>query len=108
MLIAITDGEFVEGHFHITWGVTRSCNLRCSYCSAENRKSVPTVNPMEICSNIVKLRPRWKTLSVLLHGGEPTYRTPFMEIVDALLGAGISVSTISNFTAPPHESIRTA
>lgn len=101
MLIAITDGEFVEGHFHITWGVTRSCNLRCSYCSAENRKSVPTVNPMEICSNIVKLRPRWKTLSVLLHGGEPTYRTPFMEIVDALLSAGISVSTISNFTAPP-------
>ena len=76
------------------WSITGHCNYRCKHCymSAPDAK-FGELSHEEIMS-IVQQLIDCGVMEVSLTGGEPLVRKDFMEIVDALLAGGITISTI--------------
>lgn len=76
------------------WSITGHCNYRCKHCymSAPDAK-FGELSHDEIMS-IVQQLIDCGVMEVSLTGGEPLVRKDFMEIVDALLAGGITITTI--------------
>ena len=76
------------------WSITGKCNYRCKHCymSAPDAKlgELDHDTVMSIVQQLIDCGVR----EVSLTGGEPLVRQDFMEIVDALLAGGITISTI--------------
>ena len=76
------------------WSITGHCNYRCKHCymSAPDAK-FGELSHEEIMS-IVQQLIDCGVMEVSLTGGEPLVRRDFMEIVDALLSGGVTITTI--------------
>lgn len=76
------------------WSVTGYCNYRCKHCymSAPDAKygELSHEQIMAIASQLIECG----VMEVSLTGGEPLVRKDFMDIVDALLAGGITITTI--------------
>ena len=76
------------------WSITGHCNYRCKHCymSAPDAKFGELSH--EAIMSIVQQLIDCGVMEVSLTGGEPLVRKDFMEIVDALLAGGITITTI--------------
>ncbi|MBP3638015.1 MAG: radical SAM protein [Clostridia bacterium] len=76
------------------WSITGHCNYRCKHCymSAPDAKFGELSH--EAIMSIVQQLVDCGVMEVSLTGGEPLVRKDFMEIVDALLAGGITITTI--------------
>jgi len=76
------------------WSITGHCNYRCKHCymSAPDAKFGELSH--EQIMSIVQQLIDCGVMEVSLTGGEPLVRKDFMEIVDALLAGGITITTI--------------
>ena len=76
------------------WSITGHCNYRCKHCymSAPDAK-LGELSHEQIMS-IVQQLIDCGVMEVSLTGGEPLVRKDFLEIVDALLAGGITITTI--------------
>lgn len=76
------------------WSITGRCNYRCKHCymSAPDAR-LGELNHDTVMS-IVQQLIDCGVQEVSLTGGEPLVRRDFMEIVDALLAGGITITTI--------------
>ena len=76
------------------WSITGHCNYRCKHCymSAPDAKYGELSH--EQIMSIVQQLIDCGVMEVSLTGGEPLVRKDFMEIVDALLAGGITITTI--------------
>jgi radical SAM protein with 4Fe4S-binding SPASM domain len=86
------------------WSVTGHCNYRCKHCymSAPDAKfgELSHDQIMSIVQQLIDCG----VMEVSLTGGEPLVRKDFMQIVDALLAGGITITTIySNGKLVTHE-----
>lgn len=80
----------------LTWNLTKSCNLTCTYCAVDARfgSVIPNQNDVnkQILNKVLELSPMY----VSLLGGEPTLATELPEIVNALSSARIFVDITTN------------
>ena len=76
------------------WSITGHCNYRCKHCymSAPDAK-FGELDHDEIMS-IVRQIIDCGIMEVSLTGGEPLVRKDFLEIVDALIAGGVTITTI--------------
>lgn len=76
------------------WSITGKCNYRCKHCymSAPDAKlgELDHDTTMSIVQQLIDCGIQ----KVALTGGEPLIRKDFMDIVDALLAGGITITTI--------------
>jgi len=76
------------------WSITGHCNYRCKHCymSAPDAKfgELSHEEIMSIAQQLIDCG----VMEVSLTGGEPLVRKDFLEIVDALLARGITITTI--------------
>ena len=76
------------------WSITGKCNYRCKHCymSAPDAKlgELDHDTVMSIVQQLIDCG----VMEVSLTGGEPLVRKDFLEIVDALLAGGITITTI--------------
>ena len=76
------------------WSITGKCNYRCKHCymSAPDAKlgEMDHDRVMSIVQQLIDCG----IYEVSLTGGEPLVRKDFLEIVDALLAGGITITTI--------------
>ncbi len=97
---------FKRGNY-ISIAPTLSCNLKCSYCSAEWEGSSCWINPteeigvlgwMSIINNYEKENGKIKQINIT--GGEPFLYEDISSLVECLINKKIFVYIFSNLTAP--------
>ncbi len=76
------------------WSVTGKCNYRCKHCYMSAPDAKLGELDHETVMSIVQQLIDCGVMEVSLTGGEPLVRKDFMEIVDALLAGGITITTI--------------
>ena len=76
------------------WSVTGRCNYRCKHCYMSAPDAKYGELDHDTVMRMVDELAECGVARVSLTGGEPLVRKDFMEIVDALLGYGIRITTI--------------
>lgn len=76
------------------WSITGKCNYRCKHCYMSAPDAKLGELDHETVMSIVQQLIDCGVMQVSLTGGEPLVRRDFMEIVDALLAGGITITTI--------------
>jgi organic radical activating enzyme len=75
------------------------CNLRCSYCSVDNRDTSKHINMDVVRDYVIKLQSRGLKAVILTGGGEPTLYKKFNELVQWLkFERDLDVGLITNGT----------
>ena len=84
----------------VSWNLTTSCNLRCSYCTQRNKagRGRPPRPADGFLAAFAQLPGRWE---IKLSGGEPFSHPQFDYIVNNIANLGHRISVVTNFTAPP-------
>ena len=76
------------------WSITGKCNYRCKHCYMSAPDAKLGELDHDTIMSIVQQLIDCGIFEVSLTGGEPLVRRDFMEIVDALLAGGITITTI--------------
>ena len=76
------------------WSITGHCNYRCKHCYMSAPDAKYGELDHETIMSMVQQLIDCGVMEVSLTGGEPLVRKDFMEIVDALLAGGITITTI--------------
>lgn len=76
------------------WSITGRCNYRCKHCYMSASEAKLGELDHDMVMSIVQQLADCGIQSVTLTGGEPLVRKDFLEIVDALLAAGICIDAI--------------
>ena len=76
------------------WSITGHCNYRCKHCYMSAPDARFGELPHEAVMSIVQQLIDCGVQEVSLTGGEPLVRKDFLDIVDALLTGGITITTI--------------
>ena len=76
------------------WSITGKCNYRCRHCCMSAPEARLGELPHETIMDFIRQMEECGIMRVSLTGGEPLVRSDFMEIVDALLAAGIRITQI--------------
>ena len=76
------------------WSITGHCNYRCKHCYMSAPDAKYGELDHETIMSMVQQLIDCGVMEVSLTGGEPLVRKDFLEIVDALLAGGITITTI--------------
>ena len=76
------------------WSITGKCNYRCKHCYMSAPDAKMGELDHDTIMDMVQQMIDCGVMRVSLTGGEPLVRKDFMEIVDALLAGGITITTI--------------
>ena len=76
------------------WSITGKCNFKCKHCYLSAPHSKFGELSHETCINIIKQLAECGIMNVSITGGEPLYRSDFIEIIDELLKNKINISQI--------------
>lgn len=81
----------------VAWNMNTTCNYRCSYCTQRHMddRRQRAKDTDAFVAALTALPGDWE---VKLSGGEPFRHPRFLEVVEALVGAGVRVSVVTNFS----------
>ena len=83
----------------ISWNICAGCNYGCSYCSQGRvHAGFPTDAQVSAVTGFFSRLGAQGSWEVKISGGEPFYYPRFLEAVEALVEAGMTISVVTNFS----------
>lgn len=87
------DIQVLDFPLSIKWYITGKCNLRCTHCYLSDYTKEPDFDLVVRTLSYLKTK---KVKNVSFLGGEPFYRSDFLEILDFAIKAGFVVKVATN------------